>query len=168
MDKGKTIGDSQTGWNVMSDAGSKSAVTTESFYLIVENPSGKLDTPANRAAVADMTKRLTGLTATIAGTQVPAFYTDPKSQLPPVVDPFVLAAAAPDQAQSVLSADGTTAIVTATSPVTTARPRPRRTPSSRWPTSSRSTTRISPSTPSTTASSMPTSATTSRIRSIHC
>jgi RND superfamily putative drug exporter len=113
MDKGKTIGDSQTGWNVMSDAGSKSAVTTESFYLIVENPSGKLDTPANRAAVADMTKRLTGLTATIAGTQVPAFYTDPKSQLPPVVDPFVLAAAAPDQAQSVLSADGTTAIVTA-------------------------------------------------------
>jgi RND superfamily putative drug exporter len=113
MDKGKTIGDSQTGWNVMSDAGSKSAVTTESFYLIVENPSGKLDTPANRAAIADMTKRLTGLTVTIAGTQVPAFYTDPKSQLPPVVDPFVLAAAAPDQALSVLSADGTTGIVTA-------------------------------------------------------
>jgi RND superfamily putative drug exporter len=113
MDKGKTIGDSQTGWNAFSDASTKSDVSTEWFYLIVENPSGKLDTTANRQAIADMTKRLTDLTVTIGGNQVPAFYADPKGQLPPVVDPFVLAAAAPDQAASVLSADGTTAIVTA-------------------------------------------------------
>ena len=113
LDKGKTIGDSQTGWNAMNDAGNKGNVTTESFYLIVESPSGKLDTPVNRAAIADMTKRLTDLTATISGKQVPAFYTDPKSQLPPVVDPFVLAGVAPDQGPNVLSADGTTAIVTA-------------------------------------------------------
>jgi len=112
MDKGKTIGDSQTGSNVFNDAGSKSDVTTESFSLIVENPSGKLDTPANRLAIADMVKRLTGVTATIDGKQVPAFYADPKSQLPPVVDPWALAAMAPDQAPSVLSADGTTAMVT--------------------------------------------------------
>ena len=113
MDKGKSIGDSQTGWNAFSDAGSKSDVTTEWFYLIVENPSGQLDTAANRQAIADMTKRLTALTVTIDGKQVPAFYTDPKSQLPPVVDPYALAKAAPDQAPGVLSADGTTAILTA-------------------------------------------------------
>jgi RND superfamily putative drug exporter len=113
MDKGKTIGDSQTGWNAFSDASTKSDVSTEWFYLIVENPSGKLDTTANRQAIADMTKRLTGLTVAIGGKQVPAFYADPKGKLPPVVDPFVLATAAPDQAASVLSVDGTTAIVTA-------------------------------------------------------
>ena len=113
LDKGKTIGDSQTGMNAFNDAGNKSDVSTEYFYLIVENSSGKLDTPANRAAVADMTKRLTSLTVTVDGKQVPAFYTDPKSQLPPVVDPFALAAVAPDQAPNVLSADGTTAILTA-------------------------------------------------------
>ena len=113
MDKGKSIGDSQAGYNAFNDASTKSDVTTEWFYLIVENPAGKLDTAANRLAVADMTKRLTALTAKIGGTPVPAFYTDPKTKLPPVVDPFVLAAAAPDQAASVLSADGTTAIVTA-------------------------------------------------------
>jgi RND superfamily putative drug exporter len=113
MDKGKTIGDSETGYNAFNDATSTNTVTTEWFYLIVENPSGKLDTAANRTAIADMTARLTGLTATIDGKPVPAFYTDPKSQLPPVVDPFVLAKAAPDQAASVLSADGTTAIITA-------------------------------------------------------
>jgi RND superfamily putative drug exporter len=113
MDKGKTIGDSETGYNAFNDATSTNTVTTEWFYLIVENPSGKLDTVANRTAIADMTARLTGLTATIDGKPVPAFYTDPKSQLPPVVDPFVLAKAAPDQAASVLSADGTTAIITA-------------------------------------------------------
>jgi RND superfamily putative drug exporter len=113
MDKGKTMGDAETGYNVFSDAGTKSDVSTEWFYLIVENPCGKLDTPANRQAIADMTKRLTGLTVAIDGKQMPAFYTDPKSQLPPVVDPFALAAAVPDQAASVLSADGTTAIVTA-------------------------------------------------------
>ncbi len=113
MDKGKTIGDSQTGWNVFDDAGTKSAVTTESFYLLVENPSGKLDTPANRQAIADMTSRLTSLTVTIDGTPTPVFYKDPSSQLPAVVDPYALAAAAPSQAPSVLSADGTTAIVTA-------------------------------------------------------
>ena len=54
MDKGKTIGDSQTGWNAYNDANAnvKSKVTTESFYLIVSNPTGQLDTPANRAAIA--------------------------------------------------------------------------------------------------------------------
>jgi len=113
MDKGKTIGDSQTGWNAFDDAGTKSDVTTESFYLIVENPSGALDTPVNRAAIADMTGRLTALTVAIGGAQTPVFYADAKSQLPPVVDPFALAAVAPDQAPDVLSADGTTAIVTA-------------------------------------------------------
>jgi uncharacterized membrane protein YdfJ with MMPL/SSD domain len=113
MDKGKTIGDSQAGYNAFGDATSTSTVTTEWFYLIVENPSGPLDTAANRQAIADMTKRLTALTATVDGRPVPVFYADPKSKLPPVVDPFVLAAAAPDQAPSVLSSDGTTAIVTA-------------------------------------------------------
>ena len=113
MDKGKTIGDSQTGYNAFNDATSTNTVTTEWFYLIVENPSGPLDTTANRQAIADMTKRLTDLTATVDGKPVSVFYTDPKSKLPPVVDPFVLAAAVPDQAPSVLSADGTTAIVTA-------------------------------------------------------
>jgi RND superfamily putative drug exporter len=113
MDKGKTIGDSQAGYNAFNDASTKSDVSTEWFYLIVENPSGKLDTAANRTAIADMTARLTDLSATIDGKATPAFYTDPKSQLPPVVDPFVLAKAAPDQAASVLSADGTTAIITA-------------------------------------------------------
>jgi len=113
MDKGKTIGDSQTAWNVFNDAGNKSDVSTEWFYLIVSNTSGKLDTPDNRAAIADMTKRLQSLSATVAGKQTQVFYTDPKSQLPPVVDPYALAAAAPDQSADVLSADGTTAIVTA-------------------------------------------------------
>jgi uncharacterized membrane protein YdfJ with MMPL/SSD domain len=113
MDKGKTIGDSQTGWNVFSDAGSKSAVTTESFYLIVESNSGQLDQRPNRAAVADMTKRLTSLTVAYNGAQTPVFYADPKSQLPPVVDPFELVALAPDQSATVMSADGTTAIITA-------------------------------------------------------
>jgi RND superfamily putative drug exporter len=113
MDKGKTIGDSQTAWNVFNDAGNKSDVSTEWFYLIVSNTSGKLDTPDNRAAIADMTKRLQSLSVSVAGKQTQVFYTDPKSQLPPVVDPYALAAAAPDQAADVLSADGTTAIVTA-------------------------------------------------------
>jgi uncharacterized membrane protein YdfJ with MMPL/SSD domain len=113
MDKGKTIGDSQTGWNAFSDAGSKTAVSTESFYLIVESNAGQLDTRTNRAAVADMTKRLQALTVTYRAVQTPVFYADPKSQLPAVVDPFDLVALAPDQAATVLSQDGTTAIVTA-------------------------------------------------------
>ena len=112
-DKGKTIGDSQTGYNVFSDASSKSDVTTESFYLIVENPSGSIKTTAGTQAVADMTAHLTALTITYGGKQVPVFYTDPKTQLPPVVDPFVLAAAAPDQAPNVISADGSTVLITA-------------------------------------------------------
>jgi hypothetical protein len=33
MDKGKSIGDSQTGLNVFNDAGNKSDVSTEFFYL---------------------------------------------------------------------------------------------------------------------------------------
>jgi RND superfamily putative drug exporter len=113
MDKGKTIGDSQTAWNVFNDAGPKTAVTTESFYLIVESNSGQLDTKVNRAAVADMTAQLQKLTTTYNGVQTPVFYADPKSQLPPVVDPFQLVALAPDQAATVMSADGTTAIITA-------------------------------------------------------
>ena len=113
LDKGKTIGDSQTGYNALSDNGNANAVTTESFYLIVESNSGPLNTPANVAAINDMSTRLAGLTATIDGKQVPAFYTDPQNPLSPVVNPYTLAAAAPDQAASVLSGDGTTAIVTA-------------------------------------------------------
>jgi len=113
MDKGKTIGDSQTGWNVFNDAGNKNGITTESFYLIVENPAGRLDSPADRQAIADMTKRLAALTVEIAGQKTPVFYQDQKSQLPAVIDPYALAAAALDQSASVLSADGTTAIITA-------------------------------------------------------
>lgn len=113
MEKGKPIGDSRTGWNAFNDAGKKSDVSTESFYLIVTNPSGALDTSADRAAIADMTKRLQSLTATVGGKLTPVFYTDPKSQTPPVVDPYALAAAAPSQAAEVLSADGTTALITA-------------------------------------------------------
>ena len=113
MDKGQTIGDSQTGYNAFNDAATKGGVTTESFYLIVENPTGHLDTDAGRGAVADMAARLTALTASVDSRQVPVFYTDPRSQLPAVVDPFVLARMAPDQATSVLSADGTTALITA-------------------------------------------------------
>ena len=113
LDKGKTIGDSQTGFNVLSDNGNANAVTTESFYLIVESNSGPLNTPANVAAINDMSTRLASLTVNIDGKQVPAFYTDPQNPLSPVVNPYVLAAAVPDQAASVLSADGTTAIVTA-------------------------------------------------------
>jgi len=113
MERGRTVGDSQTGWNAFNDAGKKSDVSTESFYLIVTNPSGALDTATNRAAIGDMTARLQGLTATIGGAQTPVFYADPKSQMPPVVDPYALAAIAPDQTADVLSADGTTALVTA-------------------------------------------------------
>jgi len=113
LDKGKTIGDSQTGYNAMRDAGLSTDVTTEAFYLIVASNSGKLDTPANQAAITDMATRLANLTVNIDGKQVPAFYTDPKNPLSPVVNPYALAAAAPDQAGSVLSNDGTTAIVTA-------------------------------------------------------
>jgi RND superfamily putative drug exporter len=113
MNQGKTIGDSQTGFNVFDDAGTKGDVTTESFYLIVDNPFGTLDDSAGRKAVADMTARLTALSVAIDGKQVPVFYADPKSQLPPVVDPYALAAAVPDQAGSVLSTDGTTGLITA-------------------------------------------------------
>src|SRR5664280_1050746 len=74
MDKGKTIGDSQTGWNVFNDASTAQKIDTETFYLIVSNPNGKLDTPANRQAVADMTKRLTALTAKVDGRPTPVFY----------------------------------------------------------------------------------------------
>jgi RND superfamily putative drug exporter len=114
MDKGKTIGDSQTGWNAYSDANAnvKTAVTTESFYLIVSNPGGKLDTPLNRARISAMTQRLMALKATYQGKSVPVFYADPASKFPPVVDPYELALAVPDQAPGVLSADGTTAIIT--------------------------------------------------------
>jgi uncharacterized membrane protein YdfJ with MMPL/SSD domain len=114
MDKGKSIGESQTGWNVLSDAnaGTKQ-VDTEWFYLIVSNPMGKLDTPVNRAAIESMTQRLAALTTTIDGQSVPVFYSDPNSKLPPVVDPYALAAYAPDQAPGVLSQDGTTALITA-------------------------------------------------------
>ena len=114
MDKGKTIGESQVGWNAYSDANAnvKSKLTTESFYLIVSNPSGKLDTPANRAAISDMTQRLMALTTTYQDKTVPVFYADPASKFPLAVDPYQLALASPEQAPGVLSADGTTAIIT--------------------------------------------------------
>ena len=32
MDKGKTIGDSQTGWNVFNDASTAQKIDTETFY----------------------------------------------------------------------------------------------------------------------------------------
>ncbi len=115
MSKGQTIGESQTGWDVYDDANAniKGKVTTESFYLIVSNPAGQLDTPANRAAISDMTQRLIHLTTVYKGATVPVFYPDPALNFPPVVDPYMLAQIVPDQAPSVLSADGTTAIITA-------------------------------------------------------
>jgi RND superfamily putative drug exporter len=115
MDKGKSIGESDAGWNAYdnANAAAKSQVTTEWFYLLVSNPNGKLDTPANRTAIAAMTARLQALTVSYEGKTVPVFYTSPSSQLPPVVDPYALAAVAPDQGPGVLSADGTTAIITA-------------------------------------------------------
>ena len=115
MDKGKSIGQANDGWNAFDNASdkTKAQVDTESFYLIVSNPHGSLETTANKAAIASMTQQLTALTATVDGKTVPVFYTDPAGQLPPVMDPYVLAAAAPDQAQTVLSADGTTGIITA-------------------------------------------------------
>lgn len=58
MDKGKAIGEADAGWMAFQDAGTRSDVQTEWFYLIVSNPNGKLDTPANRAAIADMTRQL--------------------------------------------------------------------------------------------------------------
>ena len=115
MDKGQTIGDSQTGRNAFSDADANvpSKVQTETFYLIVSNPAGPLDTTENWAAIAAMTRTLSALTATHNGATVPAFYQDPAGRMPAVVDPYALAAIAPDQAPGVLSADGTTAIITA-------------------------------------------------------
>ena len=115
MDSSKSIGDAQTGWRAYTtaDDNNKTKVKTEYFYLLVTSPSGKLDTPASRAAIKSMTEQLTALTATVDGKAVPVFYSDPAGQMPPVVDPYDLAAAAPDQAPGVLSADGTTAIVTA-------------------------------------------------------
>jgi RND superfamily putative drug exporter len=114
MDNSVTIGEADAGWKAFNDADdrTKSKVDTEWFYLIVSRPSGKLDA-ADQAAVAVMTQRLSELTATVGGKTVPVFYADPASKLPAVVDPFALASAAPDQAPGVLSADGTTAIITA-------------------------------------------------------
>jgi uncharacterized membrane protein YdfJ with MMPL/SSD domain len=115
MDKGKTIGDSQAGWNAYDDANTnvKSAVTTESFYLIVSNPRGQLDTPENRASINSMVQRLMVLTVAYQGQTLPVFYADPANKFPTVTDPYELALAAPDQAPGVLSADGTTVIITA-------------------------------------------------------
>ncbi len=115
MDKGKTIGDSQAGWNAYNDANANatSAVTTEPFYLIVSNPHGQLDTSENRASINSMVQRLMALTVVYQGQTLPVFYADPAKKFPTVVDPYELALAAPDQAPGVLSADGTTAIITA-------------------------------------------------------
>jgi uncharacterized membrane protein YdfJ with MMPL/SSD domain len=113
MDGGKSIGESEAGWNAYNAANaSSSKADTAWFYLIVYSPSG-IDTPANRQAVAAMTSRLSELTATVNGAQVPAFYKDPTSPLPAVVDPFVAAAQSPSEGARVLSADGTTAIISA-------------------------------------------------------
>jgi uncharacterized membrane protein YdfJ with MMPL/SSD domain len=115
LDSGKSIGESQTGWRAYdnANAGDSRAVKTEFFYLIVSTPTGKLDTPGNRAAIKTMTERLAALTASVDGKTVPVFYADTESKLPAVVDPYALAAVAPDQAAGVLSQDGTTAIATA-------------------------------------------------------
>jgi uncharacterized membrane protein YdfJ with MMPL/SSD domain len=113
LDQGKTMGDSQTGMNAFSNASKTSDVTTEPFYLVVESRSGHLDTPANRAAIADMTAQLQALTVTISGHPTPVFYADANSGLPAVVDPYVLVSTTPAQAPGVLSADGTTAIIAA-------------------------------------------------------
>jgi putative drug exporter of the RND superfamily len=113
VDQGKTIGESQTGQDAFSNAGGTGDVSGEPFYLVVRATSGRLDTPANRAAVADITARLKGLTVSIAGEQSPVFYADPRSNQVAVVDPYALAAADPARAAGVLSADGTTAIVSA-------------------------------------------------------
>jgi len=138
--QGKTIGDSQTGWNAFDDAGAKSDVTTESFYLIVENPQGR-STRRSTGRDSRHDRASDGSDRRHRRRANPVFYADAKSQLPPVVDPFALAAVAPDQAPDVLSADGTTAIVTARVPATTTSPRSRPTRSSRWRRSSRPTIR---------------------------
>ena len=110
-----SIGESDAGWRAFNDADDRTAaskVDTEWFYLIVSNPKGQLGA-ADKTAIAAMTQRLGQLTATIDGRTVPVFYADSNSPLPAVVNPYDLAAAAPDQAPGVLSADGTTAIITA-------------------------------------------------------
>lgn len=114
MDNSVSIGEADAGWQAFDDADDRtqSRIDTESFYLIVSNPDGQLG-DADKAAVADMTQRLSQLTATVDGRTVPVFYADPGSPLPAVVNPYALAAAAPDQAPGVLSADGSTAIITA-------------------------------------------------------
>jgi uncharacterized membrane protein YdfJ with MMPL/SSD domain len=114
MDNNVSIGEADAGWQAFDDADDRtqSKIDTESFYLIVSNPNGQLG-DADKAAVADMTQRLSQLTATVDGQTVPVFYVDPDSPLPAVVNPYALAAAAPDQAPGVLSADGSTAIITA-------------------------------------------------------
>jgi RND superfamily putative drug exporter len=115
MDNSKSIGEADAGWSVFDKANdkTKTKIDTESFYLIVSNPNGRLGTAEDKAAIASMTQKLAALTATVNGKTVPVFYADPASPLPAVVDPYVLAAAMPDQAPGVLSADGTTAIITA-------------------------------------------------------
>jgi putative drug exporter of the RND superfamily len=113
-DKGKSIGESQTGWNVFDAAGPKDTLETEYYDLVVTSQSGPLATAANEKAIADMSAKLAAVTATVNGEATPVFYKNPKSPLPAVVDPYALVAAAPDQAVNVLSKDGTTAIITAT------------------------------------------------------
>ncbi len=112
--QGQIIGESQTGKDAFADAvkdPNSSSIRIEPVYLVVRNASGPIDTPANRAAIADMTARLQALTTTVDGKQTQVFQADTAGAAPAVVDPFVLAAAAPDPSPSVLSADGTTAII---------------------------------------------------------
>jgi RND superfamily putative drug exporter len=114
--QGQIIGESQAGKSAFADAGKDPGagdIRIEPLYLVVRNPSGPIDTAANRAAISDMTARLQALTVTAAGEQTQVFHADPAGPLPAVVDPFVLAKTAPDRAPSVLSADGTTAIIAA-------------------------------------------------------
>jgi RND superfamily putative drug exporter len=115
-DQGQIVGESQAGKNAFADAGKdpgSSSIRIEPVYLVVRNPSGPIDTAANRAVLSDMTARLQALTVIAAGKQTQVFYPDPASPVPAVVDPFVLARTAPDRAPSFLSADGTTAIIAA-------------------------------------------------------
>lgn len=103
------IGESVAGWRAFSDAGTHE--TSEMFLLVVSNPSGRLDTPSGRAAVASVAQTLHDATATVDGQVVPVFAPDPSLGGESIADPFALAAADPASAGYVLAADGTTVLI---------------------------------------------------------
>ncbi len=103
------IGESVAGWRAFSDAGTHE--TSEMFLLVVSNPSGRLDTPSGRAAVASVAQTLHDATATVDAQVVPVFAPDPSLGGESIADPFALAAADPASAGYVLAADGTTVLI---------------------------------------------------------